>query len=327
MFLEDKPQYFLAPMAGITNLAYRILLKEYGADVLTTELISAKSYSYGSKRTKEMMKTLSQEQPCGIQVFGTDIDEMCAISQYAMDNGASFVDINCGCPVPKVVKSGAGSAMLKEPKKIAPLLESMREQVSIPLSLKIRTGWDHNKITASEVIHIAQESGFNWVSVHGRTKEQGYTGKSDWKFIKELSANTQIPIIGNGDIADVNTANDYLKNKYCHHLMIGRRVLTDPLFFLKLKKIEDPNKNIFTFIERYHDLCCEHTHPKIREIHLKKIIIYLANGWVNYDAFRKRLYLIGNDMEDIKNAALDFFAESSLDPSYTDSFFLKGGHG
>jgi nifR3 family TIM-barrel protein len=314
-------------MAGITDLAYRILLKEYGADILTTELLSAKSFTYGSKRTRFMMQTVKNEQPCGIQIFGTDIFEMCEIAKYGEENGASFIDINCGCPVPKVVKSGAGSAMLINPKKIVPLLEALRKSINIPLSLKIRTGWDSDHVTAHEIVDIAYESGFNWVSIHGRTKAQGYSGENNWKLIKEITQLAKLPIVGNGDVIDSQQAHHLLENNYCDHLMIGRKVLSDPLFFLNIKNQNDPTKDIFSFIQRYYELVIEYTHPKICSIKLKKIFIYLATSWCNFSEFRKQLYQCPDNPDDIRDCALDFFAKNTKDPSYQYSNFLKGGHG
>jgi tRNA-dihydrouridine synthase B len=272
------------------------------------------------------MKTIMSEQPCGIQIFGTDPDQMCAISQYAEENGASFIDINCGCPVPKVTKSGAGSAMLIQPNKMVPILEKLRKSITIPLSLKIRMGWDENNITAHEISHIAYESGCNWLSIHGRTKNQGYSGTSNWDFIKSLTNQAKLPIVGNGDIYDEHFANKLIEENHCQHLMIGRRLLTDPIFFLKIKH-KITNKTIQSFIERFHDLTLEYTHPKIQAIKLKKIYIYLSFGWINQKGFQKSIYQCPDTPEIIKDCALGFFAKSNLDPSYQYKNFLKGGHG
>lgn len=314
-------------MAGITDKAYRITLSELGADVVITELVSATALSRGSKRTKEIMSIDSKEKNPGVQIFGCDLDEMLSISKHAESIGAKFVDINMGCPVKKVIKSGAGAAMLKNPEANKDLFHHLSSNLNIPVSIKIRTGWHTDTVTANKMLETAHHEGIKWLCIHGRSREEGYKGNIHWNLIKELKNSNSLPIIGNGDLSTIQDTFSVLKNQYCDHVMIGRKILSDPYFFLRLKNLEAPDRNYHHFIHNFFQNVIQHTHPKVQCTQLRKIFIYLSFGWQNHSRFRTDMYQCEDSQEKILKLSLDFFERNSLEPSYTYQPFLRGGHG
>ncbi|MBF0196988.1 MAG: tRNA-dihydrouridine synthase family protein [Planctomycetes bacterium] len=322
-------QLFLAPMAGVTDLAYRLFMKELGAEVLCSELISAEGYVHGSRRTKEMMAIHEDEKPAGVQIFGSKAESMCAIATYAQDNGASFVDINCGCPVPKVTKSGAGSAMLKKLDDMQILLSALRQALTIPLSIKIRTGWDEESKQAHEIVKIAADCGVDWVSIHGRTREMGYSGKCDWAYLEEVRKQSPLPIIGNGDLWTASQAVSKLKTFPA--VMVGRPVLANPLYFLQVQE-QLGNQTIHTpslaeLCTRYYNIVQEHVHPKVRLTKCKKMFIWFSTGYQGKGTFRKSLYEHKGSEEEVLQLACEYFEIAKKSNNHNFENFLGNGHG
>jgi len=226
-----KNPLVLAPMAGITDSAFRSFMREMGAGVVVTELISATGTQYQSERTLKLMDFTPDQQPVGIQLFGEDPIIMAQAAQVAESRGCDFVDLNFGCPVPKVVKKGGGSAILRDLKALEIMVRTVKSAITIPLTIKIRTGWDQSSRNATEVTHIAFNEGVTWVAIHGRTRAQGYSGEADWDFIREVKSRSPLPILGNGDLNTPQIIETRLKESGCDAVMIGRGCLKNPFIF------------------------------------------------------------------------------------------------
>jgi len=229
--------WILAPMSGVTNSAYRMLIKRLNPGALglvVTELISVEALVRDNAQTMSMMSFAQEERPISIQIFGYDIDNMVSAAQRAQDAGADIVDINCGCPAPKVIKKGGGCSLMREPKYLAAMLEAVARSIEVPLTLKIRAGWDENSKNAIEVGYLAQESGAQMLAVHGRTRTQAYRGEADWDLVRELSDRLSIPVVGSGDITSGSKAEAALQSG-AMGVMVGRASLHNPWIFSEIQ--------------------------------------------------------------------------------------------
>ena len=228
--IKLKNNVVLAPMAGISNSAYRTIIKEMGAGLIVAEMVSDKAIMYGSKKTKEMLYMTDFERPISQQIFGSDKESFIIAAKYIYENmKPDIIDINMGCPVPKVaISSQAGSALLKNPDKVYEIVKSVVETVPIPVTVKIRSGWDENSINAVEIAKVIEKAGASAITVHPRTRKQGYSGLSDWNIIKQVKENVSIPVIGNGDIKSCYDAKRMIDETNCDAVMIGRGVLGNP---------------------------------------------------------------------------------------------------
>ena len=228
--IEMENNVILAPMAGVCNSAFRKIIKEMGCSLVFAEMVSDKGMIYNSKKTKEMLYFEECERPIAQQIFGSDKDTFVEAAKIVYDiMKPDIIDINMGCPVPKVaVKSQAGAALLKSPDKIREIVKAVVEAVPVPVTVKIRSGWDNNSINAVEVAKICEEAGASAITIHGRTRSQGYSGKADLDIIKAVKESVSIPVIGNGDIVSVETAKNMLEYTGCDAIMIGRGVLGNP---------------------------------------------------------------------------------------------------
>ncbi|MDD2391356.1 MAG: tRNA dihydrouridine synthase DusB [Bacilli bacterium] len=225
-----KNRVVLAPMAGICNNAFRTIIKEMGCGLIYAEMVSDKAISYESKKTLDMLYMTEEERPISQQIFGSDKDSFVKAAKYIEENmKPDIIDINMGCPVPKVaISSQAGSALLKSPEKVYDIVKSVVETVKIPVTVKIRSGWDGKSINAVEIAQICEKAGASAIAIHPRTKSQGYEGKSDWNIIKKVKENVNIPVIGNGDIRTCFDAKKMIDETGCDAVMIGRGVLGNP---------------------------------------------------------------------------------------------------
>ncbi|MFZ7121639.1 MAG: tRNA dihydrouridine synthase DusB [Eubacteriaceae bacterium] len=230
--IQLKNKYILAPMAGITNLPFRLLCKEQGCSLVYTEMISAKGLYYEDKKTKELMKTVEKEKPVGIQIFGSDPHIMSeVVKKYINTSFFDLIDINFGCPAPKIVKNGDGAALLRRPQLIGEIIHNVVKVSEKPITIKIRTGWDNSSINAVEIAKISQQAGANAITVHGRTREQFYSGNADWNIIKQVKNNVDIPVIANGDVTCREDVKNIENTTYCDGVMIGRAAMGNPWIF------------------------------------------------------------------------------------------------
>lgn len=221
----------LAPMAGVSDLAYRVIAKKMGASLTTAEMVSAKGLYYRNEKTKEMLKIDSDEHPVALQLFGSDPDIMAWGAKIMEQAGPDFIDINMGCPMQKVVKNGDGSALMKNIPLAAAVIRAMVKAVQTPVTVKMRLGWSRDTLNAVELAQAAEEAGAAAITVHGRTREDFYTGKADWKEIKKVVDAVKIPVIGNGDVTDGKSAKDLMEETGCAAVAIGRAAWGNPWIF------------------------------------------------------------------------------------------------
>lgn len=228
--IEIQNQIVLAPMAGICNNAYRTIIKEMGCGYMIAEMVSDKAIMYGSAKTKEMLYMTEFERPIAQQIFGSDKESFVIAAKYVYEYmKPDIIDINMGCPVPKVaVSAQAGSALLKNPEKVYEIVNAVVNAIPIPVTVKIRSGWDEHSINAVEIAQVCESAGAMAITIHPRTRKQGYTGLSDWTIIKKVKEKVSIPVVGNGDILSCYDAKRMLEETGCDAVMIGRGVLGNP---------------------------------------------------------------------------------------------------
>lgn len=228
--VELKNNVVLAPMAGISNSAYRTIIKEMGAGLVVCEMVSDKAIYYGSKKTIDMLYMTDFERPISQQIFGSDKETFVTAAKFIYENmKPDIIDINMGCPVPKVaVGAQAGSALLKDPNKVYEIVKAVVDSVPIPVTVKIRSGRDENSINAVEIAKVIENAGASAITIHPRTRKQGYSGHADWNIIKQVKKSVSIPVIGNGDITSCFDAKKMLDETGCDAIMIGRGVLGNP---------------------------------------------------------------------------------------------------
>ncbi len=319
-------RYLMAPMAGISDIVFRSLIREMGAQAVVSELISAEGLIRGGEKTRDLMRFCEAERPVGIQIFGSNIASMTEAARIVQSEGADFVDINFGCPVKKVVCDGAGAAWLREPQKLGELLAAMKAPLRIPLTIKVRTGWDETSINVQEVVDVAAQAGVAWVAIHGRTRAQGYAGLSDWELIRKVAHASTIPIIGNGDLITADQARSRIDQGYSHAVMIGRGALKNPWIFQQLMG-QEADFDFVRLIHRHFDLAMEHRGKYRAFLTLKKFLAWYAAGLPGASLFRASLFN-APDVDTLRQVALDFFSERNYRPKTDDGQpFLMGGHG
>lgn len=335
-----KNPLVLAPMAGITDIAFRSLMKELGASIVVTELVSATGIQHQSDRTLRLMNFTKDQHPIGIQLFGDDPQTMASAAQIAENKGCDFVDLNFGCPVPKVVKKGGGSAILKDLKALETMIKTVKQAIQIPLTIKVRTGWDQNTRNTEEVTNIAFNEGVTWVAIHGRTRSQGYSGLSDWNYIKDIKSKSRIPIIGNGDLNTPSQIVNALSESLCDGVMVGRGCLKNPFLFmdtLNLLKhenksspslIQQHTKELWPLFKRLHFHLATHCDDTILIIQLKKFAAWYSSGYSGASQFRKTIFQ-SKDLNEVLEITEKYFTALKFDlPKDTSQEpFLMGGHG
>ena len=237
--VELENNLILAPMAGVTDLPFRMLCKEQECGLLYTEMVSAKAILYKNRNTKELLAVRQEERPIAVQLFGSDPEIVSSMAHQIEDGPYDIIDLNMGCPVPKVVNNGEGSALMKNPKLVEELLSALVSRVKKPVTVKFRKGFDDGNINAVEIARIAESCGVSAVAVHGRTREQYYSGNADWDIIRQVKAAVKIPVIGNGDIFTPQDAKRMMEETGCDGLMVARGARGNPWLFKRINRYLD----------------------------------------------------------------------------------------
>ena len=296
----DNP-VILAPMAGVSDLPFRLLCKEQGAGMVCTEMISAKAILYGNKNTEELMRIHPKEGPVSLQLFGSDPKIIGEMAKRIEDRPFAVLDLNMGCPVPKVVNNGEGSALMKNPVLAGRIIEAAARSIHKPVTVKIRKGFDETSINAVEIARIAQESGAAAVAVHARTREQYYSGQADWENIARVKEAVRIPVLGNGDVTDAETALAMMEQTGCDGVLVGRAARGNPWIFREIlaamkgeAKPQRPDRQaLYEMILRHAGLLAEYKgeYTAVRE--MRKHVAWYSTGLPHAAGLRRKI----NEME------------------------------
>lgn len=281
--VEIKNPVVLAPMAGISNTSYRKIIKEMGAGLIYAEMVSDKAVSYDNEKTLKMLKMDDYERPIAQQIFGSDVESFVdAAKKIEKIMHPDIIDINMGCPVPKVaLRSQAGSALLKDINKIKEIVSAVVNAVTIPVTVKIRSGWDHEHINAVEVAKACEESGAKAIAIHARTRSQGYSGKADWEIIKKVKKAVSIPVIGNGDVTNKEEFSRMLNETGCDAVMIGRGCIGNPWLindcvnYIEGKSIKEVSlKEKIDMMKRHLNMLIEDKNEKAAMLEIRSHLLY-----------------------------------------------------
>lgn len=301
--MKIKNKLFLAPMAGITDKTFRLLCKEKGADVMYTEMVSAKGLMYENEKTKQLLEFEEKEREIGVQIFGNDPKNLSEIAKEVEKKEFDFINLNVGCPAPKITKNGYGSALMKTPELLGEIIREVKNTVNIPFSVKIRKGFEQEN--AVEIAKIAEKNGADFITVHGRLRSDFYSGKVDLDVIKKVKEAVNIPVIGNGDIKNGRDVLKMIEYTNCDSVMIGRGAQGNPWIFNEIKHYlktgeELPKPSIDEkkeMIIRHAKMLIKHKGENIGMKEMRKHISWYVKGMKNATEVRRRL----NEIKDLKS--------------------------
>ena len=298
--VEIKNRVCLAPMAGVCDSAFRTIIKEMGCGLIEAEMVSDKAIMYGSNKTIDMLYMTDYERPLSQQIFGSDKKSFEIAAKYIYENmHPDIIDINMGCPVPKVaISAQAGSALLKDPDKVYEIVKTVVDSVPIPVTVKIRSGWDSNSINAVEIAKIVEKAGASAITVHPRTRAQGYTGKADWSIIKKVKEAVSIPVIGNGDIISCYDAKKMIEETGCDAVMIGRGVLGNPWLIKEcidylengIVPKEVSVKDKINMIKKHAELLIKNKPEKVAMLEMRTHAAYYIKGLPNSASIKNEIF-------------------------------------
>ncbi|MBR5240050.1 MAG: tRNA dihydrouridine synthase DusB [Clostridia bacterium] len=306
-----KNDLILAPMAGVTDLAYREIAREQGAHLAVSEMISAKALTYRDKHTYDLLKTSSQDTPLSVQLFGHEPDVLSEAVKQIQDMGFSMIDLNSGCPAPKIVKNGDGSALMQNPKLLFEIVSAMRKATDLPLSVKLRIGFDAEHKNVVECARLCEEAGADYLTVHGRTREMQYSGVADLSYIKAVKEAVQIPVIGNGDVCDQESYLRMKKETGCDGVMVGRAALGNPFVF---DLVKNPDRVIskeekMDVLYRQIEKMCATKKNAIKEARCH--ILWYLKGFHNAKPYKLKVASLLT-LEDVKHYIDEILADNSV---------------
>ncbi len=300
---------FLAPMAGVTDLSFRLICKEMNCGMVYTEMVSAKGLYYNDKKTENLLKIKPEEKPVALQIFGSEPEVMAKAAYILNGRENATLDINMGCPTPKIVKNGDGSALMKNPKLAGEVVKAVVKESIKPVTVKIRKGWDDNNINAVEIAKVIEENGAKALAIHGRTREQFYSGKADWGIIRKVKEALTIPVIGNGDVFTVEDGINLLRETNCDGIMIGRGSQGNPWIFKRMayymesgELLPEPTvKEKVLMALKHMNLVVEHKGEYVGIREMRKHIAWYLKGLRNTASLRNEINKIDSraGIEDI----------------------------
>lgn len=310
--VELKNNIILAPMAGLTDLPFRRICEMYKPGLVVTEMVSGKALQYNDEKTKKLLNMKDEARPISAQIFGSDVETMKYAAKYVSEI-ADIVDINMGCPAPKVVKNGDGSKLLLDLKKVEEITKAVVESSKVPVTVKIRKGWDNEHIVAVDVAKIVEKAGAKAITVHGRTRSEFYTGKADWDIIKKVKEEVSIPVIGNGDIKTPEDAKKILEYTHCDGIMIGRGVLGNPWLIEQIQTYlengsvrEIKNEERMEIIFKHIDLEVKEKGENVGIKEMRKHICYYLKGLPMASEIRNRINKLETEKE-VKETLKEYF--------------------
>ncbi len=312
--IEFKNNVFLAPMAGVTDISFRGLCKEQGCGLVYTEMVSAKALYYGSDNTKKLLRISEEEKPVAVQIFGNDPDIMAKVVEenFNSRDDICIVDVNMGCPAPKIVKNGEGSALMKDPKLAAEIIKKLKKVSSKPVTAKFRRGFDDDNLNAVEFALALEDAGVDAIAIHGRTRKQMYEGKADWNIIKEIKEKVNIPVIGNGDVFTPEDALNMKKLTNCDAIMVARGSMGNPWIFKQIQRVLEGKELKKITPEEKIDMCIRHYelaikndgyHKAIRE--MRKHASWYIKGLPNCTELRNKMNIL-EDSDAVMRLLLDY---------------------
>lgn len=311
--IELKNNLILAPMAGVTDLPFRLIVEKFNPGLVCTEMVSSKALFYGDNKTKKLLKTDGEKRPISMQIFGSDVESMAFAAKYVSDF-ADIVDINMGCPAPKVVKNGDGSKLLLDLNKAEEIIKVVVANSKVPVTLKFRKGWDNENIVAVELAKIAERNGISAITIHGRTRDEFYSGKADWDIIKKVKESVNIPVIGNGDVIDEESAKQMLEYTCVDGIMIGRGSMGNPWIFEQIEhylktgeKLPRPtNQEKYEILKEHIELDIREKGENVALNEMRKHIGWYTKNMKDASAFRNEVNHT-TSKEELMNKIKEYF--------------------
>ena len=313
-----KNNILLAPMAGITDLPFRLICEKFEAGLVCTEMVSAKAIFYNDEKTKKLMNLNGENRPVSIQIFGSDVESMAYGAKY-VSQIADIVDINMGCPAPKVVKNGDGSKLLLDLEKAKQIINAVVQNSKVPVTLKFRMGWDNEHIVATELAKIAEDAGISAITIHGRTRAQYYSGTADLEIIKKVKETVKIPVIGNGDVTDEKSAEEMFEKTGVDGIMIGRASMGNPWIFKKIKYYFETGEKLpeisadekLKIVKEHLNLLVEEKGEDVAIKEFRKHLAAYSKNLPNSSNFRVRVNAI-DDRCELENLLSEYFNNCSF---------------